>query len=132
ADRALRSARELAPTAPVTWETFIQFLVATGQSERARAEIEAVQKRLTKPAAAEVEDRKSLPAVLALARCQQQVGQTEEARALYEAALKLAGDDAEVLSDAAGFYLRAGRFSDGQGLVIRLRLPASGPGAARA
>jgi tetratricopeptide (TPR) repeat protein len=92
---AIRRARDLAPDAPETWLTLVEFLVRADRKKDAEAEVEAARKRLTAPEAA-----------AALAQCHEMVGQTDRARELYQVALRLPEDDAAVLRPAAEFFLR--------------------------
>src|SRR5439155_26754122 len=109
AEPALLKARDLAPAVPETWVTLVQFLAATGRKDRALAEVEAAQRRLTDKSAA-----------LALAACHEAVGHADRAGELYQAALQAGGDDVAALRGAAGFYLRTGRTAEVEALLRRL------------
>jgi hypothetical protein len=70
-------ARDLAPHEPAPWITLIQFLSATGQKEKARAECQAAALRFVGN-----ESR------LALAECYASAEMLKEAKEHYDAAVK--------------------------------------------
>ena len=76
AGKELRRAVELGPGVPITWVSYVQYLVLEKQIDQAKATVEAARKAL--PA-----DR----ANLALAQCYAMLGETTEAEARIQAAL---------------------------------------------
>src|SRR5262249_26740803 len=91
-----RKAVALAEKEPDAWVVLIQHLLNTNQKEKAAAEMQNAKAKI--PA-----DRVHL----ALAQCHQMMGQIDEARVEYEAALKAKPEDPAILRGAALYYLQA-------------------------
>jgi tetratricopeptide (TPR) repeat protein len=102
-------ARDLAGAEPDTWVALVQFLAATGQKEKARAEVEAAQRRLTGPA---------VP--LALARCYEVIDRADRAGEMYRTAVEAAPNDPAARRGAAEFCLRSGRFPEAEDHLKKL------------
>jgi tetratricopeptide (TPR) repeat protein len=93
-----QAAYEIAPNAPETWITYVQYLVQSKRLEEAKAAIEAARKALPP-------DRSRL----ALAECKIRVGQYDEAEALIQSELKEKPRDPRTLRFAASFFSAQGR-----------------------
>jgi tetratricopeptide (TPR) repeat protein len=103
AEKAFRRAVELADTVPVTWVALVGYLADAGKVDQARAAIEKARGKL--PAA-------DVP--LALAQCHELVGDSDKARAQYEAALQARPGDVAVRRSLAVFYLRTGAWKQAE------------------
>jgi tetratricopeptide (TPR) repeat protein len=115
AGEALRRAVELGPGVPITWVTYVQYLVLEKQSDQASAAVEAA--------------RKSLPADradLALAQCYAMLGRTREAEARVQAALKSPACDLTAIRVAVDLYINQGRFDRVEPILDKLDAVASG------
>ena len=115
AGEALRRAVELGPGVPVTWVSYVQYLVLEKQTDRASAALEAARKAL--PA-----DR----ANLALAQCHAMLGHTKEAEAHVQAALKSPACDLTAIRVAVDLYINQGRFDQVEPILDKLDTLASG------
>jgi tetratricopeptide (TPR) repeat protein len=109
AEKALRRAVQLADTVPDTWVALVAFLVDTGRTELAKAEIDKARAKL--PAA---------DAPLALAQCYEMVGDTAKAREQCQAVLRAKPGDAGVLRSVAAFNLRAGDLKEAEPFLRQL------------
>src|SRR5262249_30646707 len=99
AEQRLRRALALADNVPETWVALVRFLGATDRGREAEALMAQARTRL--PAA-------QLP--LVLAECHEALGQMDQARAQYQAALKAQPENVLVLRSVAAHHLRANRF----------------------
>ncbi|MGP0065145.1 MAG: tetratricopeptide repeat protein [Isosphaeraceae bacterium] len=113
AGKELRRAVELGPAVPITWVTYVQYLVLEKQADQARAAIDAARKAL--PA-----DR----ANLALAQCYALVGDTEQAEAMIQPALQSPACDLATIRVATDIYINQGRFDKVEPILEKLRSPA--------
>jgi len=94
AEREFRRAVELADTEPEAWAALIFHLARTGQKKEAEgALLQARQKLLPDQGA------------LTLAQCYQAIDRLDQARELYQTALKAKPDDMATLRSVAGFCL---------------------------
>jgi tetratricopeptide (TPR) repeat protein len=109
AEPKLRRAVELAPEEPETWVALAQFLAARKRRDDALAALGQAREKV--PAG---------PRPLALARCYEALGETEQARKQYEEALKARPDDMPVIRTVTVFYLNAGRVQDAEPLLGRV------------
>ena len=115
AGKELHRGIELGPGVPITWVSYIQFLVLQKQTDQARAAVEAA--------------RKSLPADradLALAQCYAMVGETVEAEARIQRALKSQACDLATLRGIVDLYVNQGRFDEVDPILDRLAATAGG------
>jgi tetratricopeptide (TPR) repeat protein len=97
AESSFQRATSLAGHEPAPWVAYTQFLVRrdhTGDKQKAEATIREAEQKLPKDAAS-----------LALAQCYQVLGNKDEAKKRYEAALAAHPDDVAVHRSAALFYL---------------------------
>ncbi|MFO0810236.1 MAG: tetratricopeptide repeat protein [Gemmataceae bacterium] len=111
-DKAIASferARELAPKEADTWVALVQVLASTGKKDRALAETQAAEKRLT-----------GGDSVLALAQCFETAGKSDRAKELYEAAAKVVPTSANLLQGVANYYVRTGQFATAEPMLRRL------------
>src|SRR5207248_9797958 len=97
-------------TVPEAWLALIQFLVSSGQKEKAEGELAKAARRL--PA-----DQ----ATLALAQCYEALGRRDRAGELYQAALTASPDDVTAVRAIANFYVRTGQFQEAQPYLRRMR-----------
>ena len=122
AGEAFRRAVELGPGVPVTWVSYVRYLVLEAEIDQAKAAVAAASKALPP-------DR----ANLALAQCEAMLGKTSEAEARVQAALKSADCDLTVIRVAVDFYINQGRFDQVEPILDRLRYRRHGktPGCPR-
>ena len=113
AGKELRRAVELGPAVPITWVSYVQYLVLEKQVDQARAVIAAARKAL--PA-----DR----ANLALAQCYGLVGDTKQAEAMIQPALQSPACDLATIRVATDLYINQGRFDQVEPILEKLRSPA--------
>jgi tetratricopeptide (TPR) repeat protein len=100
---AFYRARELAPDVPDTWVVLVRHLAATGQKDKAQAELVAAEKKLTGSQAA-----------LALAKCNEILGRTENARKYYQAALAANPEEEATLWGISQFLVNQGDFQSAE------------------
>ena len=110
AERALRRALELRERSADCWVSLVQLLAAMDQRPRRRAR-PLWRHRPKSP-------KKQAP--LALAHCYEAVGELDQARAKFEAALAAAPDNTFILRQVADFYLRTGNNASADPLLRRL------------
>jgi cellulose synthase operon protein C len=103
AEQVFCQAVRLADTKPETWVALVGHLAACGEKDKARAEIQEAQRRLSSETAA-----------LALARCYETIGDMQKAKELYDSALAANPEDLTVLRSVAGSYLNRGLFLDAE------------------
>jgi tetratricopeptide (TPR) repeat protein len=121
AEQALRKARDMARDEPATWVALIQLL---SRVDRTQAEKELAEAERTLPKA---------KAALGLANCHEVLGQPNEARKLYEGALKLEPTNAEVMTSVAAFLVRRGEGAEAEKLYRKvLTLPRASTETIRA
>lgn len=108
AGAALRRAVEVGPAEPRVWVVWVSYLVATGDKAGAEAAVAQARDKIAP-------DR--LP--LTLARCYQQLGRLDEARAELSRALTDDPDDPETLGLAVDLELSAGRTPEAVQLLKR-------------
>jgi tetratricopeptide (TPR) repeat protein len=113
AEAAFRKAHELEPQAPDAWVALILYL-APKNPARATEELQAAQRALRGPGAA-----------VALAPCWEALGKKQDAEAILTKALAAAPQDARLLSQCAGFYVRNGQSARAEALLRRLIDPAA-------
>ncbi|MBN2218265.1 MAG: tetratricopeptide repeat protein [Pirellulales bacterium] len=109
AEEAFRHAVILKSDAPEPWVALIQFLVQTGQNEKAEKTVVQAQRKLPKEVAA-----------TALGQCYEILGKTDKAREQYEAALANAPRDPNVVETVASFYYRTNQFAQVESLLMRI------------
>lgn len=109
AERALRRAVELADRDPAGWVALVQFLARTQQPAKSAEAIAGAEKKL---------DKDSAP--LALAQCYAAVGKPDQARELFQTALKAKPDDIVVLQSVADFALRTGRRDEAKAALRKI------------
>lgn len=98
AEASFRRAVALAGNVADVWVALTQFLVGSGQPEKAEAAIRQAEQNLPMDQCR-----------LALAQCHEAVGRLDRAEELYQAAAKAAPEDIVVLKSVADFYLRNSR-----------------------
>lgn len=103
AEEAFAKARDLARAAPEAWVAIIDYLIATGQAERARNELESAKAKL-----------KQSNHALVLARCLELTGDVEHAGESYQAALTAAPNDVDALYAIATYSIRMQRLDDAE------------------
>ena len=113
AGQELRRAVELGPGVPITWVSYVQYLVLEKQVDQARAAVAAARKALPP-------DR----ANLALAQCYALVGDTPQAETMIQAALDSPACDLATIRVAADLYINQGRFDQVEPILDKLRAPA--------
>ena len=104
---------ELGPGVPITWVSYVQYLVREKQVEQAKAVVQAA--------------RKSLPADranLALAQCHAMLGDTKQAERRIQAALQSPACDLATIRVAVDLYINQGRFDQVEPILDKLRAPA--------
>jgi cellulose synthase operon protein C len=109
AGKELSKAVELGPSVPVTWVSYIQYLVTEKRMDEARAAIERA--------------RKSIPADranLTLAQCYWLVGEHERAETLVQAALQSPACDLATIQAAVDFHTKEGRFDQVEPILEKL------------
>lgn len=110
AEKDFRKAQELAPNEPTTWLTLVDFLIASKRKGEAGDLVDKARGLLTGP-----------KGLSALARIHSRLGEADKAAKLHAAAVAAAGNDADVLGNAALYYLSSGRQQEGDKLLRRLR-----------
>ncbi len=113
AGQELRRAVELGPAVPITWVSYVQYLVQEKQVDRASAAVDAARKAL--PA-----DR----AGLTLAQCYAMVGDTQQAETMIQAAVASPTCDLATIRAAAELCLNLGRPDRVEPILDKLRAPA--------
>jgi Tfp pilus assembly protein PilF len=113
AERKFRLAAELAPGEPEPWLALVQFLAEQKRPADAGAALRQARAHLP-PASS------SAQTPLTLARCHESLGQFKEAQEQYEAALRAAPGQVEVVRTVAAAYLSAGRYQQAEPLLRRL------------
>jgi tetratricopeptide (TPR) repeat protein len=106
----LRRAVELGPGVPLTWLSYIQYLVQQKRLDEAKVVVNAARRAL--PA-----DR----AGLAIARCDLLVGDTAHAETMIQSALNSPACDPGTIRGAAELYFDEGRFDRVEPLLDKLR-----------
>jgi cellulose synthase operon protein C len=109
----LRRAVELGPAVPITWVSYVQYLVQVKQIAQARATIESA--------------RTALPAnnaSLALAQCYALTGDARQAEKMIQAALHSSACDLTTIRVATDLFINLGRFDQVEPILDRLRVPA--------
>ena len=104
---------ELGPAVPITWVSYVQYLVRVKQVEQAKTVLDAA--------------RKALPANranLALAQCYAMVGDTKQAETIIQAALQSSSCDLTTIRVATDLYINLGRFDQVEPILDKLRVPA--------
>lgn len=117
AEKALRRAVELGPQQPETWVNLVRHLIAVGQLDAVKIEIDRAAKTL--PA-----DRKDL----ALAQCSELRGMMKDAADHYHAAVNAAPTSAQAHRAAGDFHLRVGSFGPAEAFyrkIVAKEVPAS-------
>jgi tetratricopeptide (TPR) repeat protein len=109
AEKHLRRAVELEPTAPETWVALVQFLAVRGRIKDAEAEVKQAATQLPREKRA-----------LALAPCYEVLNRFDQALEQYEIAARTGPDDLATLRASAGFYLRALRPQLAEPLLRRI------------
>ncbi len=109
AEPELRRSVELGGSAPETWVTLVRFLVRTGAPEMAKAVIEQARRQLASDQAAP-----------ALARCYAELGEMDQARAQFRAALARKPDDIPTIRGAATFALAAGKLGEAEADLLKI------------
>lgn len=109
AEKALRRALELRERSADCWVSLVQLLAAMDQRPKARETIVAAQAKIPQQ-----------QAPLALAHCYEAVGELNQARAKFEAALAAAPDNAFIMRQVADFYLRTDNNAAADPLLRRL------------
>jgi tetratricopeptide (TPR) repeat protein len=108
-------ALELGPRIPGVWLAQVRHLVKSGQTDKARAAVEAADKALPREVAA-----------AALAQCYALIGHTEQADSHFQAALAARPGDPGLLQLAAEFYIGRKLRAKAEPLLARLLDPATG------
>jgi tetratricopeptide (TPR) repeat protein len=116
AGKEFRRAVELGAGSPDAWLAYVQFLVRTQKLDEARSTVKAA--RLALPAKT---------AAIPLAQCCLLVGESKEAEALIQAALKEKPSDPAALRMAAGFYFAIGKTDEVGKYLDMLTAPDSAP-----
>ena len=111
----MRRAVELGPGVPITWLTYVQYLVQVKQLDRAKATVQAARKAL--PA-----DRSNL----ALAQCFAMLGEIKEADARIQVALQSPACDLATIRVAVDLFMSLGRFDRVEPILDRLGNPTMG------
>jgi predicted Zn-dependent protease len=119
AGKTLRRAVELGPGLPDAWLALVQYLVGTKQMDQAKAALEAARKALPADRAAPT-----------LAQCLALVGDSQQAEALFQAALVAQPDDLATLRAAARFFVDRRQWDQAQPLLTKLVDPKIGASAA--
>src|SRR5262249_7483804 len=120
AEAALRRAIKLAPRAPETWVTLVQYLTRTGQTEKALSAVADAGTNLT-----------GEQSTLALAQSHLALGHLDKARKYFQAALQARPDDLVVLRAAADFYLRSNDMTQAESCLRKvIALGVKDPAAA--
>jgi tetratricopeptide (TPR) repeat protein len=115
AGKAFRRAVELGPGVPITWVSYVQYLVLEKQVDQARTTVEAA--------------RKALPperANLALAQCSAMIGDLVQAETMIQAALQSPTCDLTTIRVATDLYINQGRFDQVEPILDKLRDSAMG------
>ena len=94
AGKEFRRAIDLAPSVPLTWQTWVEYLARTNQTQAARNAAAAAEEALS-----------SVGSSLTLAQCYWTTGDVSKAEALFGAAVKDRPHDAATLRLAASFFL---------------------------
>ncbi len=113
AGQELRRAVELGPGVPITWVSYVRYLVQSQEVDQAGATVNAARKALAA-------DR----ANLALAQCYGLVGDTKQAEAMIQAALQSPHCDLATIRVATDLCLDLGRPDLIELVVDKLRAPA--------
>jgi tetratricopeptide (TPR) repeat protein len=111
ATKAFQRAAELADRTPDTWLPLVQFLCATGQTDKAKEAVAEVVKKL--PA-------HELRTPLTLAQCYEALGDMAAALEKYETLLEAAPDNPSVIRDVTEFYWRTGRMQQAEAQLQRI------------
>jgi len=113
AGQELRRAVELGPGVPLTWLSYVRYLVQEKQVDQAKATVNAARTAL--PA-----DR----AKLVLAQCYALVGDSPQAETMIQAALDSPTCDLNTIRAAVDLYTNQGRFDRVDPVLDKLRAPA--------
>jgi tetratricopeptide (TPR) repeat protein len=116
AEEPLRRAVALAGSNPAPTVALVQYLAASGQTPRAEQAVAEAEARFPP---------RDYPQALAL--CYEALGREDQARALYQGALKAAPDDPAILRPYATFLVRRDRSREAEPLLEKL---AGAPGSA--
>ncbi|HEV8071781.1 MAG TPA: tetratricopeptide repeat protein [Planctomycetaceae bacterium] len=106
AESELRNARDAAPKDVTAWIALIQFYATARKTELAQKTLDEFLE-----ARAQIDPK---PTQVALAYMYQLVGRMKEAEAAYNAALKAAPDDLQVLKQVIAFKFQLGRVSEAE------------------
>ncbi|HEV3162523.1 MAG TPA: tetratricopeptide repeat protein [Isosphaeraceae bacterium] len=106
---ALQRAVSLAPEAPETWLALILYLAKTDRKDEAKVALQSAECKLSKE-----------QAPLVLAQGYEAIGNVDQARELFQAALAARPDDIPILRSLAGFHLRSGRLREAEPLLQRI------------
>ena len=101
---------ELGPGVPITWVSYVQYLVLEKQIDQARTAVQAARKSLAA-------DR----ADLALAQCYAMLGETTEAEARMQAALRSPACDLATIRSAIDLCINQGRFDKVESILDLMR-----------
>ncbi len=113
AGKEFSRAVELGPGVPITWVSYVQYLVLQKQIDQARTAVQAARKSL-------IADR----ADLALAQCYAMLGETTEAEARMQAALRSPACDLATIRSAIDLCINQGRFDKVEPILDMIRAPA--------
>jgi tetratricopeptide (TPR) repeat protein len=117
--KELQRAVELGPGLPDAWLAYVQYLVRAQQIDQAKAAIEAARRSLAA-------DRSAAT----LGQCLALVGETQQAKALFRAAVIAHPNDPTTLRPAAGFFVDQRQYDEAQPLLAKLADPKTGASAA--
>lgn len=109
AEPELRRSVELAGGAPEAWVTLVQFLARTGSREKARTATEEARRQLARDRAA-----------AALARCYAELGEIDQARAQFRAAVAEKPEDIATLRGAATFAVDCGMAREAETYLLKV------------
>jgi tetratricopeptide (TPR) repeat protein len=109
AEKSLRKALELQSHSADCWVTLVKLLADTDQRDKAREAIARAKNEIPKQTAP-----------LALGHCYEAVGDLDQARQSFDAALKSESNRVLNLSQVADFYFRNNRLADAEPLIRQL------------
>ena len=112
AGNEFRRARELAPSVPETWRSWVEYLVSANQAQAAREAAAAAEKAIV-----------AAGSISALAQCHWIAGEIGKAEAMFGEAVKDRPRDAATLRLAASFFLDENRPDRAASLIDELLKP---------
>ncbi len=112
AGKELRRAVELGPAVPITWVSYVQYLVREKQLDQAKAAVAAARRAL--PA-----ERARLP----MAQCYAMLGELKEAESMIQEALQSPACDLRTIRVAVDLYINLGRFDQVEPILDKLQGP---------